>query len=133
VNPSKKNKQVTLEGSWAPKDPGLVPWYLDGLLVGHTGDKLTFKFKGTTIGAMCLVNCNGLKIEAKIDGREIPGPFTHFAIEFGKFFMLEHGMPNAEHVLELEVGKPMAKQNKLEDPTAQIGYLCVAGPEEAAE
>ena len=42
-------------------------------------------------------------------------------------------MPNAEHVLELEVGKPMAKQNKLEDPTAQIGYLCVAGPEEAAE
>ena len=55
------------------------------------------------------------------------GPYTNFGIEFGKFFMLGHGMEKGEHVLELEVGAPLAKQNKLEDPTAQIGYLCVGG------
>jgi len=127
VDPSKRNKQIALEGSWEKKDPGEVPWYLDNLLVGRAGDKLTFTFTGTAIGALCLVYCNGLKIEAKLDGKEIAGPFTHFNIEFGKFFMLGHGMEEGEHVLELEVGKPMGKKNKLEDPTAQIGYLCVGG------
>ena len=127
VNPAKRNKQITLEGSWEKKEAGLVPWYLDSLLVGHPGDKLTFSFTGSAIGALCLVYCNGLKLEAKLDGKDIAGPYTNFGIEFGKFFMLEHGMEPAEHVLELEVGRPMTKKNRLEDPTAEIGYLCVGG------
>ena len=127
VNPAKRNKRLQLEGAWEKKDPGLVPWYFDNLLVGRPGDKLTFTFTGTAIGALCLVYCNGLKIEAKLDGKDIPGPYTNFGIEFGKFFMLEHGMEPGEHVLELEVGQPMTKRNKLQDPTAEIGYLCVAG------
>jgi len=130
VDPARRNKQIRLEGQWEKKDPGLVPWYLDHLLVGRPGDRLTFRFQGTAIGAICLVYGNGLKIEARLDGRDIAGPYTNFGIEFGKFFMLGHGLENAEHVLELEVGAPMSKQNKLEDPTAQIGYLTVAtGPE----
>jgi len=129
VDPAKRNQAIQLEGGWETQDPGLVPWYLDHLLVGRPGDRLTFTFTGTAVAAICLVTCNGLKIEAKLDGRDIAGPYTNFAIEFGKFFMMEHGMEPGEHVLELEVGKPMAKKNKLEDPTAQIGYLCVAGTE----
>jgi hypothetical protein len=127
VNPVKRNKAIVTEGAWEKQDPALVPWYLDNLLVGRPGDKLTFTFTGTAIGAICLVSCNGLKIEAKLDGREISGPYTHFAIEFGKFFMLAHGLEHGEHVLDLEVGQPLTKKNKLEDPTAQIGYLCVGG------
>ncbi len=131
INPVKRNKKLRKEGSWEKKDKGLVPWYLDDLLVGRQGDTLRFEFTGTAIGAICLVYCNGLKIEAKIDGEDVVGPYTNFGIEFGKFFMLKDGMANKEHVLELEVGKPMSRQNKLEDPTAQIGYLCVAtGPNE---
>jgi len=127
VDPTKRNKQITLEGTWAKQDTALVPWYLDNLLVGRPGDKLTFTFTGTAIGTLCLVTCNGLKIEARMDGRDVAGPYTNFGIEFGKFFMIEHGMAPGEHVLELEVGQPMAKKNKFENPTAQIGYLCVGG------
>lgn len=129
INPAKKNKQMQFEGTWEKKDKALVPWYLDDLLVGRPGDRLTFNFKGTAIGAICLVYCNGLKIEAKLDDREIAGPYTNFPIEFGKFFLMGHSMDNTNHVLELQVGQPMAKQNKLADPTAQIGYLAIAtGP-----
>lgn len=127
VNPAKRNKAIVLEGGWEKKDQGMVPWYLDNLLVGRPGDKLTFTFTGTAIGAICLVYCNGLKLEARLDGRDVPGPYTNFGIEFGKFFMLDHGMPPGEHVLELEVAQPMTKKNKLEDPTAELGYLCVGG------
>jgi lysophospholipase L1-like esterase len=130
VNPSKRNKRIQLSGSWQEKDPGLVPWYLDGLLVGRPGDRLTFAFTGTAIGAICLVYGNGLKLEAKLDGKDIAGPYTNFGIEFGKFFMLGHGLPAGEHVLELTVAEPMSKKNKLENPTAEIGYLCVAGKKE---
>jgi hypothetical protein len=126
----KRNKAIVKEGSWEKKDSALVPWYLDNLLVGRPGDKLTFTFAGTAIGMLNLVHCNGLKIEAKLDGKEIAGPYTNFGIEFGKFFILGHGMESGEHVLELTVGEPMTKKNKLEDPTAQIGYLCVGGIEE---
>lgn len=126
INPARKNKYIQLEGHWEKKDAALVPWYMDNLLVGRTGDKLTFTFEGTAIGAICLVYCNGLKLEAQLDGREIAGPYTNFGIEFGKFFMLGHGMENTKHVLELQIGRPLTKQNKLKDPTAQIGYLTVA-------
>jgi hypothetical protein len=129
VNPVKRNKAIVKEGSWEKKDSALVPWYLDNLLVGRPGDKLTFTFAGTAIGMLNLVHCNGLKIEAKLDGKEIAGPYTNFGIEFGKFFILGHGLESGEHVLELTVGEPMTKKNKLEDPTAQIGYLCVGGIE----
>ncbi len=129
VNPVKRSKAITREGSWEKQDPGVVPWYFDNILVGRPGDKLTFTFTGTAIGMQCLVSCNGLKIEAKLDGKEIAGPYTNFGIEFGKFFLLGHGLEPGEHTLELEVGQPMAKKNKLEDPTAQIGYLCVGGIE----
>ncbi|MBN1435691.1 MAG: SGNH/GDSL hydrolase family protein [Sedimentisphaerales bacterium] len=126
IDPTKKNKQINLEGNWEKQDGGVVPWYFDNVLVGRPGDKLTFTFEGTAIGAICLVNCNGLKIEARLDGRDIAGPYTNFGVEFGKFFMLEHGMEDGEHVLELEVGQPMTRRNRLEDPKAQIGYLTVA-------
>ena len=129
VNPVKRSKAITREGSWEKQDPGVVPWYFDNILVGRPGDKLTFTFTGTAIGMQCLVSCNGLKIEAKLDGKEIAGPYTNFHIEFGKFFLLGHGLESGEHTLELEVGQPMTKKNKLEDPTAQIGYLCVGGIE----
>jgi hypothetical protein len=127
VNPVKHNKAIVKEGSWEKQDQALVPWYLDNLLVGRPGDRLTYRFTGTAIGAICLVTCTGLKIEAKLDGKDVAGPYTNFGIEFGKFFMLEHGLAHGEHVLELEVGQPMTKKNKLADPTAQIGYLCVGG------
>jgi hypothetical protein len=131
VNPAKRSKQVALEGGWAKKDPGVVPWYLDNLLVGRPGDRMTFTFTGTAIGVMALVHANGLKIEARLDGRDIAGPYTNFGIEFGKFFLLEHGLADGEHVLELEVAAPMTRQNKLPDPTAEIGYLAVASRPEA--
>lgn len=127
VNPARRNKAIVKEGNWEKRDAALVPWYLDDLLVGRPGDKLTYTFTGTSIGTICLVHGNGLKMEATLDGRPMAGPYTNFAMEFGKFFMIAHGLENAEHVLELEVGKPMKTQNKLEDPTAQIGYLAVAG------
>jgi len=130
VDATRPNKKLIQQGTWAKKTDGCVPWYFDNILVGRPGDKLTFTFTGTAVGMACLVYCNGLKIEAKIDGKEVAGPYTNFVIEFGKFYMLEHGMENKEHVLELEVGQPMKKQNKLEDPTAQIGYFLVAqGPQ----
>lgn len=125
VNPGRKSKHIVCEGGWETKDKALVPWYLDDLLVGRPGDRLHFTFTGTGIGAICLVYGNGLKIEARIDGQEVAGPYTNFAIEFGKFFMLKHDLEYGEHVLELQVGDPMQRQNKLADPTAQIGYLCV--------
>lgn len=131
VNPAKPNPLIKLEGRWIKRDFG--PWYLDDILVGRPGDKLTYTFTGRAIGAICLIHCNGLKIEARLDGQEVAGPYTNFGIEFGKFFMLKHGMENREHVLELTVAQPQKRQNKLEDPTGQIGYLCVAeGPKPKA-
>lgn len=127
VNPAKRSKALKAGGSWQKQDPGIVPWYFDDLLVGRPGDQLTYTFQGTAIGLQCLVSCNGLKLEAKVDGEEVPGAYTNFGIEFGKFFLLAHGLAPGEHVLELEVAPPMSKKNKLDDPTAQIGYLCVGG------
>jgi hypothetical protein len=102
---------------------------MDNLSVGRPGDKMTLTFTGTAVGLWALVHQNGLKIEAKLDGKEIAGPFTHFKThQFGKFFTMGHGMENTEHVLELEVAAPSAKTNRLEDPTAEIAYLAIAQP-----
>lgn len=126
VDPTKRNAKLVTTGSWAKKVDGCIPWYFDNILIGRPGDKLTFSFTGTAIGTACLVHCNGLKIEAKLDGQDVAGPYTNFAIEFGKFTLMAHGLENKEHVLELTVAQPMKKANKLEDPTAQIGYFLVA-------
>jgi len=127
VDPSRRNRAITLEGGWAPRDAAILPWYLDNVLVGRPGDRLTYTFTGSAIGAICMVHPNGLKLEATLDGEAIPGPFTNFGIEFGKFFLMRHGLEDAEHTLTLEVAPPSRRQNRLPDPTAQIGYLAVAG------
>ncbi len=128
IDPAKKNKAIELQGEWVKKE-NAVPWYFDSLFVGRPGSKLTFTFTGTAVGLLALVYSNGLKIEAKIDGEEVPGAFTRFQIEFGKFFMLGHGLENKPHVLELEVGEASNRHNKHDDPTAEIGYITIAGPD----
>ena len=82
------------------------PWYLDDLFVGRPGDKLTFTFTGKAIGTLCLVHPNGLKIEAKVDGQDVAGPFTNFPIEFGKFFMLKRGMEGRNTSLSCRWASP---------------------------
>ena len=129
VDPAKKNSKVELEGKWDAKSKDLIPWYFDNVLAGTPGSKMTFKFNGTAIGICGLVYNNGLKVEAKLDGEEIPGPYLRHVIEFGKFSMLGHGMPEGEHVLELTVGQPSPRHNKLQNPRAQIGFFGVAAKE----
>ncbi len=130
IDPSRKKKSIVLEGSWEKKNPNIVPWYMDNLLVGTPGDTLTFTFKGTAVGLWTLVYQNGLKIEAVLDGKEIRGAFTKFHLQFGKFFTLAHGLENREHTLRLTVAPPSAKLHKLENPTAEIGYIAIAQPPE---
>ncbi len=125
VDPARGSRALTLAGSWEQRDQHTVPWYLDHVMVGRPGDKLTLRFTGTGLGAVCMIHCNGLKLEVRIDGREVPGCFTHFSMEFGKFFMLAHGLEYGEHVAEVLVGEPSPRRNRLADPTGQIGYLCV--------
>jgi hypothetical protein len=130
IDPSKRNKAIVMNGTWQKKMDGCIPWYFDNLLVGVPGDKMSFAFTGTAIGVSCLLYCNGLKVEARLDGEEVAGPYTNFAIEFGKFFVLKHGLELKEHVLELTVAQPTKRRNRHEHPTAQIGYLLVAhGPQ----
>jgi len=126
IDPSKRNKAIRLEGEWETKDQGHVPWYFDNLLVGHPGASLTFTFEGTAASVFGLMFNNGLKLEAELDGRELPGLYLRHFIEFGKGLVLAHGLPQAEHVLKLTVGKPSKRHNKLANPTAQIGSLGVA-------
>jgi hypothetical protein len=135
VDPSKPKAGVELEGTWDLKSRDLFPWYFDNVLMGAPGAKMRFRFKGTAIGLFGLVYNNGLKVEAVLDGEAVAGPYLRHVIEFGKFAMLAHGMPDAEHLLELTVGEASARHNKLANPRAQIACLCVAskGPAEAAE
>ena len=126
VNPTRKNKHLVLEGNWGKNEDITVPWYFDDILVGRPGDKLTFTFTGTAVGMFQLMYNNGLKVHARVDGEEVPGPFTHYIVEFGTFHMLKHGMENREHVLELVVGQPRKRRNKDADPTARLAYLAVA-------
>jgi lysophospholipase L1-like esterase len=128
IDPTRRNKSIRLEGGWEKGgDKVITQWYLDNVLVGRPGDKLTFTFEGTAIGTLSHVHNNGLKLEAKVDGEEVVGPFTNYLVDFGNFDMICHGMPYGEHVLELTVGEPMKRQNQLEDPTARVAYLGVGG------
>ncbi|MBD3421355.1 MAG: hypothetical protein GF398_14660 [Chitinivibrionales bacterium] len=130
IDPSRRTRKIELEGNWEKKSKAMVPWYMDNILMGHPGDRLAFTFTGTTVGLLALVHQNGLKIEAKLDGTELVGPFTKFHLQFGKFYMLGHGLENKEHVLELTVAQPSPKLHKLENPTAEIGYLTIAAPKQ---
>jgi len=130
VDPSKKRSGVELEGTWELKSRDLFPWYFDNILAGAPGAKMRFKFNGTAVGLFGLVYNNGLKVEAKLDGETVAGPYLRHVIEFGKFAMLGYGLPGGEHLLELSVAEASARHNKLPWPRAQIGYLCVATKED---
>jgi len=71
---------------------------------------------------------NGLKVNAVIDGEKASGPYLRHFIEFGKGFVLAHGLPNREHLVELTVDEPSERHNKLENPRAQVAYLAIARP-----
>lgn len=134
VDPAKgKHPGLTLEGSWAKKPDGLIPWYYDNLLMGQPGAKLRLEFKGTAVALFGLMYNNGLKVNAVLDGEPTPGPYLRHFIEFGKGFVIAHGLPNKEHVMELTVGEASKRHNKLGDPTAQIAYIGIACPPETEE
>ena len=123
LDPSIKNRSIELEGEWHPKPRELVPWYTDNLLVGQPGAKMTVVFQGTSVMVWALCYNNGLKVQALLNGEKISGPFLKYPTEFCRGFVLAHGMPHREHVLELTVGQPGRRQNRLENPTAQIGAV----------
>lgn len=127
TSPAKKSKAVELEGDWRPgTEEGVsVPWWMDSVLVGRPGAKLTFTFTGTAIAAVPMQHPNGLKLEAVLDGKEIAGPYTNWVADFGRTMLLEQGMENTEHVLELTVGTPLRGKN-LDDPTVRLAYLGVS-------
>ena len=130
IDPSTKTKAVVLEGDWKRKPEGFFPWYFDNVLVGQPGARMTLTFKGTAVAIFGLMYHNGLKVEAELDGKEIPGAYLRHVIEFGKGTVLAHGLPDGEHVLRLTVQPPSARHNKLENPGAQIAYLGIASKAE---
>ena len=132
IDPSKPDERIELEGAWEKKTRDLLPWYFDNLLVGRPGARLTLRFKGTAAAVFGLMYNNGLKLEAVLDGKELAGAYLRHFIEFGKGVVLAHGLPMAEHVLQLTVGAPSQRHNKLENPTAQVAYLAIAAPPEPA-
>jgi lysophospholipase L1-like esterase len=133
VDPSSKSKAVVLEGDWKRKSGDYIPWYFDNVLMGQPGARMTFTFKGTAVSIFGLMYHNGLKVEAELDGKEIPGAYLRHVIEFGKGTVLAHGLPDGEHVLRLTVAEASARHNKLDNPVAQIAYLGVAGKKDKPE
>ncbi len=127
-NPSKKRTDIELEGEWDQKPAELVPWYFDDLLVGSSGAKMRLTFEGTACAVWGLMYNNGLKVQARLDGEKVRGPYLRHFIEFGKGAVLAHGLPNEEHELELKVDTASKRHNKLEAPSAQIAYITVANP-----
>ena len=126
IDPSRKSRSVTLEGEWHPKPKELVPWYTDNLLVGQPDARMTVAFRGTAVMVWALCYNNGLKVQAVLDGEKIAGPYLKYQTEFCRGFVLAHGMPLGEHVLELTVDQPITRQHRLENPTAQIGAIGIA-------
>jgi len=127
IDPARPTPDLTLSGEWAPAPPGRVPWYFDHLTVGPPGAELTFEFDGTAVAVFGLMYNNGLTLQAELDGRPVRDAYLRFFIEFGKGFVLAHGLEGGRHVLRLTVSPPSRRHNKLESPAAAIGYLGVAG------
>jgi hypothetical protein len=126
VNPARKSRFVKLEGDWCADDDVKLPWYMENVLVGRPGARLTFNFKGTAVVSIAMHHPNGLKMEAKLDGVEIPGPYTTWMADFGHVMLLKRSMEDVEHELELVVDQPQRGRN-LDDPTVRLAYLGVAG------
>ncbi len=126
INPARDRRSVSLEGQWETKPEGLVPWYCDSVLMGKPGAKLRLQFTGTAIMVWALVSYNGLNVRATLDGTEVSGMYLRYTLEFGRGFVLAHGLPCAKHVLELTVDEPSKRQHKLEYPCAQVAYLGIA-------
>jgi len=131
IDPSKKNNLIEIDGQWEKKPSGLVPWYFDNIMMGKPGAKMSLVFEGTAVIVWGLMSYNGLKVNATLDGKEIIGPYLKYSTEFGKGFILAHGLPHTKHVLHLTVAEKSQRHNKLENPTAQIGYLGIACKPEA--
>lgn len=130
IDPSTKHRDVVLTGEWETKSKTLIPWYFDNVLMGKPGSTVTLKFKGTAVAAFGLMYHNGLKLEAVLDGKEIPGFYVRHFIEFGKGLILAHGLPPGEHELKLTVEQPSKRHNKLENPVAQLAFLGIAAKPE---
>lgn len=126
VDPTKRSKDLVLEGEWANKDQGHVPWYFDNVLAGRPGARLTFRFTGTAVALFGLMYHNGLKLEAELDGKPVAGAYLRHFIEFGKGVVLAHGLPHGPHELKLTVADASSRHNKLADPVAQLAYIGVA-------
>ena len=126
IDPSRKQKQLTLEGQWEKKPQELVPWYFDNVLIGKPGARILLEFTGTAVMVWALLSFNGLNIKACIDGNELSGIYSRYHLEFGRGFVLAHGMPYGRHLLDLTVDKAVKRHNKLENPSAQIGFLGIA-------
>ncbi len=132
IDPTVRNKDLSLSGEWTPKPPQFVPWYFDHVLMGSPGATMTLKFRGTAVAVFGLMYHNGLKVEAELDGREIPGFYVRHFIEFGKGLVMAHGLSDSEHVLKLTVAQPSRRHNKLANPSAQVAYLGIASKHEKA-
>ncbi|MFO7871078.1 MAG: GDSL-type esterase/lipase family protein [Kiritimatiellia bacterium] len=128
VNPARRSKEIVLEGDWRKKPDEFVPWYFDDLMAGAPGAGLTFEFEGTAAAVFGLMYNNGLKLEAELDGKPVSGAYLRHTIEFGKGLVLGHGLPAGRHTVRLTVSRPSKRHNKLENPTAEVAYLGVAGP-----
>ena len=126
IDVTRRNKALTLEGDWAQRPAGTYPWYMDGVLMGGPGAKMTLEFSGTAVMLWCLLFYNGLKVEAVLDGEELAGPYLRYPIESGRGFVLAHGLEAGRHELKLTVAPPSRRHNKWPNPTAQIGGVGIA-------
>ena len=132
IDASKKHPGLVLEGQWDKKPDGLFPWYFDNLMLAQPGAKATLTFTGTAVAVWTHLQPNGLKVDVLLDGKEERGLYLKMAgCSTGFGFVVAHGLPHGEHVLELTVAQPSKRHNKLENPTADIAYFGVASrPEE---
>ena len=127
IDASKKHPALVLEGQWDKKPDGLFPWYFDNLLMGQPGAKMKLSFTGTAVAVWTMLQPNGLKVDVLLDGKEERGLYLKMAGCFAGFgFVVAHGLPHGEHVLELTVAKASKRHNKLDNPTADIAYFGVA-------
>ena len=126
LDPTHDHKSLTLYGDWTKRSPGTYPWYMDNVIMGAPGAQMNLQFEGTAVMLWCILYHNGLKIEAVIDGKALPGPYLRYPTEAGRGFVLAHGLVQGPHTLELTVASPSKKHNKWPDPTAQVGGIAIA-------